>query len=238
MTDVALPAPEPAERRRDSTLLTDTWVITKRGLRHMVRQPEALTDATIQPIMFVLLFAFVFGGLYVGVFTPTESAGIGAFGALGFMVLRKRATRRAVGEAPGLLQRRVDLRRRVARGVGPRDHAPEVRRARRPLRDARRGRRRRRRRGLPGLGVLQRLPRRDVPEEGGLVRGHRLDDLAFEVAVARPAHGGDELGNAGKAQARRQGLEPRLDQVLLPGLEHDAGASGDEGADVIEIGCG
>ena len=28
----------------------------------MKRQPEALSDATIQPIMFVLLFAFVFGG--------------------------------------------------------------------------------------------------------------------------------------------------------------------------------
>lgn len=45
------------------------------------------------------LFLVVLGGLYVGVFTPTESAGIGAAGALGFMVLRKRATRRAVGEA-------------------------------------------------------------------------------------------------------------------------------------------
>ena len=45
------------------------------------------------------LFLVVRGGLYVGVFTPTESAGIGAAGALGFMVLRKRATRRAVGEA-------------------------------------------------------------------------------------------------------------------------------------------
>src|SRR4051794_15640247 len=28
----------------------------------MRRQPEALADATIQPIMFVLLFAYVFGG--------------------------------------------------------------------------------------------------------------------------------------------------------------------------------
>jgi ABC transporter DrrB family efflux protein len=28
----------------------------------MKRQPEALSDATIQPVMFVLLFAFVFGG--------------------------------------------------------------------------------------------------------------------------------------------------------------------------------
>ena len=40
----------------------DTWVIAKRGLRHIRRQPEALADATIQPIMFVVLFAFVFGG--------------------------------------------------------------------------------------------------------------------------------------------------------------------------------
>lgn len=40
----------------------DTWVIAKRGLRHMRRQPEALADATFQPIMFVLLFAYVFGG--------------------------------------------------------------------------------------------------------------------------------------------------------------------------------
>jgi ABC-2 type transport system permease protein len=45
-----------------STLLTDTWVIARRGLKHMRRQPEALSDATIQPVMFVLLFAFVFGG--------------------------------------------------------------------------------------------------------------------------------------------------------------------------------
>jgi ABC-2 type transport system permease protein len=43
-------------------LLHDTWVIARRGLVHMKRQPEALSDATIQPIMFVLLFAYVFGG--------------------------------------------------------------------------------------------------------------------------------------------------------------------------------
>lgn len=43
-------------------LLHDSWVIARRGLVHMARQPEQLTDATIQPIMFVLLFAYVFGG--------------------------------------------------------------------------------------------------------------------------------------------------------------------------------
>lgn len=39
----------------------DVWVIARRGLVHMKRQPEALSDATIQPIMFVLLFRYVFG---------------------------------------------------------------------------------------------------------------------------------------------------------------------------------
>src|ERR671918_282713 len=43
-------------------LAHDAWVIARRGLTHMKRQPEALADATIQPIMFVLLFAYVFGG--------------------------------------------------------------------------------------------------------------------------------------------------------------------------------
>jgi len=41
--------------------LADSWVIARRSLKHIRRQPEMLTDATIQPIMFVLLFAYVFG---------------------------------------------------------------------------------------------------------------------------------------------------------------------------------
>jgi ABC-type polysaccharide/polyol phosphate export permease len=47
---------------RGGSLLGDVWVIARRGLVHMKRQPEVLTDATVQPIMFVLLFAYVFGG--------------------------------------------------------------------------------------------------------------------------------------------------------------------------------
>jgi ABC transporter DrrB family efflux protein len=43
-------------------LARSTWVIARRGLKHMRRQPEALADATLQPIMFVILFAYVFGG--------------------------------------------------------------------------------------------------------------------------------------------------------------------------------
>lgn len=36
--------------------------LVRRNLLHIRRQPENLTDVTIQPVMFVLLFAFVFGG--------------------------------------------------------------------------------------------------------------------------------------------------------------------------------
>ena len=36
--------------------------LVRRNLSHIKRQPEMLTDVTIQPVMFVLLFAYVFGG--------------------------------------------------------------------------------------------------------------------------------------------------------------------------------
>src|SRR5579884_129764 len=54
-------------RRRISALklpeqVTDAWVVSVRNLRHFVRQPDLLVFSTIQPIMFVLLFTYVFGG--------------------------------------------------------------------------------------------------------------------------------------------------------------------------------
>jgi ABC transporter DrrB family efflux protein len=42
--------------------ISDGAVVTLRNLRHFVRQPELLVFSTIQPIMFVLLFVYVFGG--------------------------------------------------------------------------------------------------------------------------------------------------------------------------------
>lgn len=45
------------------------------------------------------LFLLVLGGLYIGIFTPTESAGVGAFGGFVFMVLRRRANWATVREA-------------------------------------------------------------------------------------------------------------------------------------------
>ena len=40
----------------------DTMIITQRQLRLLTRVPEVLIFSTIQPIMFVLLFRYVFGG--------------------------------------------------------------------------------------------------------------------------------------------------------------------------------
>lgn len=42
--------------------LSDSWEMVKRNLRHIRRNPELLIDVTLSPIMFVLLFRYVFGG--------------------------------------------------------------------------------------------------------------------------------------------------------------------------------
>ncbi len=57
---MSIAVPAPAERRANP--FTDVWVIARRGLLHMRRHPEALADVTLQPVMFTLLFAYVFGG--------------------------------------------------------------------------------------------------------------------------------------------------------------------------------
>jgi ABC-2 type transport system permease protein len=65
----------------------DGWVVTKRNLIKIKRIPDLLIFSTIQPIMFVLLFAYVFGGaikvpgmdykeyLMAGIFTQTVAFG-------------------------------------------------------------------------------------------------------------------------------------------------------------------
>ena len=42
--------------------VSDTLVLAKRSLLRIPRQPDLLVGFTIQPIMFVLLFVYVFGG--------------------------------------------------------------------------------------------------------------------------------------------------------------------------------
>jgi ABC-2 type transport system permease protein len=43
-------------------LVSDVAVLARRSLARIAREPETLMDVTIQPILFVLLFAYVFGG--------------------------------------------------------------------------------------------------------------------------------------------------------------------------------
>ncbi|MGA8209337.1 MAG: ABC transporter permease [Nocardioidaceae bacterium] len=47
---------------RPPSLLMASLIVVRRNLIHIKRMPELLLDVTIQPVMFVLLFAYVFGG--------------------------------------------------------------------------------------------------------------------------------------------------------------------------------
>jgi ABC-2 type transport system permease protein len=70
MTGVpAIPAPQPEElttvepiRLPRSAIVIDAVVIARRNLIGIARTPQLLVFATIQPILFVLLFRYVFGG--------------------------------------------------------------------------------------------------------------------------------------------------------------------------------
>ncbi|ANY25355.1 MULTISPECIES: ABC transporter permease [Gordonia] len=48
-------------RIHPTTIWQQAWIMVKRNMIHTKRMPEMLSDVTIQPIMFVLLFAYVFG---------------------------------------------------------------------------------------------------------------------------------------------------------------------------------
>jgi len=41
--------------------LADVWALTRRNLIHVSREPMQLSDVTVQPVLFTLLFIYVFG---------------------------------------------------------------------------------------------------------------------------------------------------------------------------------
>jgi len=45
-----------------SHFVTDLWVLTKRSIARIRREPETLADVTFMPVIFILMFAYVFGG--------------------------------------------------------------------------------------------------------------------------------------------------------------------------------
>ena len=62
MTAATKATKAPPAPRIGSRLISDSVVMTKRNLLKYRRVPTLLVFATIQPVMFVLLFVFVFGG--------------------------------------------------------------------------------------------------------------------------------------------------------------------------------
>jgi ABC-2 type transport system permease protein/oleandomycin transport system permease protein len=69
MSDAAIALPVPAERRgieRFTGAVEDTLAMTWRGLLTYLRVPQLLVFSTIQPVIFVLLFRYVFGGVVQG----------------------------------------------------------------------------------------------------------------------------------------------------------------------------
>jgi ABC transporter DrrB family efflux protein len=57
------PTAEPSAAQRARWFVADSLALARRNLSHVRQIPEKLLDVTLQPIMFVLLFAYVFGGV-------------------------------------------------------------------------------------------------------------------------------------------------------------------------------
>ena len=79
----------PPRPRRFVRYLRETGLLVGRGLRTIPRVPERLSDVTIQPIMFTLLFLYVFGsaihvpGSYQNYLLPGLLGQSVAFGVIG-----------------------------------------------------------------------------------------------------------------------------------------------------------
>lgn len=62
MSTRAIPI-EPTVAARLRWLVADSFVLARRNLAHVRQIPEKLIDVTLQPLMFVVLFAYVFGNV-------------------------------------------------------------------------------------------------------------------------------------------------------------------------------
>ncbi|HEU5120758.1 MAG TPA: hypothetical protein VFT71_07195, partial [Candidatus Nitrosocosmicus sp.] len=53
---------KPESHSRLFWLISDSWVLAKRSIRHITRNLDQLFSVALFPIMFFLLFRYVFGG--------------------------------------------------------------------------------------------------------------------------------------------------------------------------------
>ena len=63
----------PPQPGRITAAVMDAWTLTWRNLLTYIRKPDLLVFSTIQPVMFVLLFRYVFGGAFERILPPTIS---------------------------------------------------------------------------------------------------------------------------------------------------------------------
>ena len=89
MTAPAVPFVRPVERSRLAWAVSDGLTVTKRNLIGFARIPDAMFFTFVQPLMFVLLFRYVFGGAieaagipYVDLLIPGIFAQTLVFGAV------------------------------------------------------------------------------------------------------------------------------------------------------------
>ena len=98
--------PHTPSLRGAETSVVDSAVVTMRNLRHFWRQPDLLVFSTIQPVMFVILFVYVFGGAVSQSLPP----GVSYVDYLLPGIFVQSVTFRATNTAVGLSE---DLRRGV-----------------------------------------------------------------------------------------------------------------------------
>jgi ABC-2 type transport system permease protein len=85
----------PALPARVAGALRDVRVMVKRNLIHIAREPLQLSDVTIQPVLFTLLFVYVFGS---GI--PVSGGSYASFAVAGMLLLN--LTTSSMGTAVGL----------------------------------------------------------------------------------------------------------------------------------------
>lgn len=80
---------------RSAQALRDVYVVTRRNLVHVAREPMQLSDVTIQPVLFTLLFVYIFGS---GI--PVPGGTYAGFAIAGLLLLN--LTTSSMGTAVGL----------------------------------------------------------------------------------------------------------------------------------------
>lgn len=59
---LAVSAVKPVRRTKAAWAWRDSWTLIKRSILHIVKSPDQLMAAAFQPIMFTVLFVYIFGG--------------------------------------------------------------------------------------------------------------------------------------------------------------------------------